>query len=296
MPPFICRLACKLAFWRRDKKRAVAETAPSLAVVPCPENWRGVASVAVGTKHLKAQPPVPCQDAAVARAGAGARPCAFVADGAGSASLSHFGAQEAVLRLSHLSAALEDIHARMLDGAESPSEEECNVYARRFLIHASETLRGLSDCKRRPFKEFRCTLLAAIVGAERIFWMKVGDGQIVKEKNGEDLQAVGPSGKGEYANITRFVEENPEKTVFAAGVFSSAEISGIALMTDGAAEKLVSSDGKRVAPRIAKFFTGIRQKEFGKDDLHNFLSDLEVWKPPGYTGDDKGIALLSREK
>lgn len=289
----------KLAFWRRGKKRAVvADPVVAVATIPVkyPDNWRGVAGVAAGTRHIKAQPPIPCQDAAAVRAGATMRPCAFVADGAGSASLSHFGAQETVLRLSHFSAALEDIHVRMLDTAESPSEQECNIHARRFLIHASETLRGLADDKKRPFKEFRCTLLAAIVGAERIFWIKVGDGQIVREQNGGNLRTVGPLGKGEYANITRFVEENPRKTNFAAGVFSSAEISGLALMTDGAAEKLVSHDGERVAGRIAKFLAEIRREKFGYDDIHTFLTDAEVWKPPGYTGDDKGIALLSRKE
>ena len=293
MPSFICRWICWLAFWRRDKKPAVVAASP---VVKRPVNWRGVAGVAAGTKHIKAQPPIPCQDAAVARTGGKFRPCAFVADGAGSASLSHFGARETASRLSHLSVALEDVHVRLLDSPELPTKEEFGIHARRFLIHASETLCRLTEDKSRPFKEFRCTLLAAIVGAERIFWIKVGDGQIVKETVGGGLQTVGPSGKGEHANVTRFVEEDAAMTRVAAGVFSADEVSGLALMTDGAAEKLVSSDGKKVAGRIAKFFTGIRQKEFGDGDIHNFLADAEIWKPPGYTGDDKGIALLSRQE
>ena len=292
----LCKLFCSLAFWRRSNKIYVAKTEPSPASVHCPENWCGVAGVAVGTKHLKAQPPVPCQDAAIARAGAGTRPCIFVADGAGSASLSHFGAQETVLRLSHLSAALGDVHSRMLDRAELPMEEECRVHARRFLIHASETLRSLAKDKQKPFKEFRCTLLAAIVGAERIFWIKVGDGQIVREKNGKHLETVGLSGKGEYANITRFVEKDGGKMKdFATGVFPTSEISGISLMTDGAAERLVSNDGKNIASRLSKFFSEMRQGQLGEGDIHKFLTDAEIWKPPGYTGDDKGIALLSRK-
>ena len=181
----------------------------------------------------------------------------------------------------------------MLDSPESPSQEEGENHARRFCIHASETIRNLANEKGKPFKEFRCTLLAAIIGAEWIFWMKVGDGHIVREKAGEDLKIVGPLGKGEYANATRFLEESPDKTAIACGILPAADISGIALMTDGAAERLVSSDGARVAGRIGKFFSDMRDNAFGEDGLQKFLTDESVWKPPGYTGDDKGIALLS---
>lgn len=264
---------------------------PEYTDVKQPNNWNGAAETVAGTKHIRAQPPIPCQDAALVKTEE--RPIAFVADGAGSASMSHFGAQETVLRLSHIVAALEDINVCMLDVADSPTETECHTYARRLIIHTSETLKALADEKSMPFKEFRCTLLGIIVGAERIFWIKIGDGHIVKEQDG-NLQTVGPSGKGQYANVTSFVAEKVDATQFACGVFPAAAISGIALMTDGAAEKLVSNDGKKVAGRIGKFFAGIRTKSIAQKDVHDFLSDENIWKPPGYTGDDKGLALLAR--
>lgn len=259
----------------------------------CPKGWLGVAGVAAGTRHKKAQPPIPCQDAALVRIDDKCHPCAFVADGAGSASLSHFGAQETVLRLSHLAATMENIHTKLLDASESPSEKELQAHAHRFLIHASETLTSLANSKNRPFKEFHCTLLIAIVGAERIFWVKVGDGQIVQEVDG-DLKTVGPLGKGAHANETNFVRENVRTTIFSCGAFPATKVSGIALMTDGAAERLVSNDGKKVAGRINTFLDEVRNDKFGENELQNFLNDENVWKPPGYTGDDKGLALLSR--
>lgn len=261
---------------------------------PRPEGWLGVAGVSAGTRHQKAQPPIPCQDAALVRMGDKCHPCAFVTDGAGSASLSHFGAQETVLRLSHLAATLENIHTKLLDAPESPSEKELQSHAHRFLIHASETLTGLASSKNLPFKEFHCTLLMAVVGAERIFWGKVGDGQIVREDIDGGLKTVGPLGRGAHANETNFVRENVRTTVFSCGAFPAAKISGIALMTDGAAEKLVSNDGKKVAGRINTFLDEIRNDKFGEDNLQEFLDNGNIWKPPGYTGDDKGIALLSR--
>ncbi len=275
-----------------NNMRFVDETAGH----PQPENWLGIAEVAAGTKHLQANPPVPCQDAAIAHAGAGVRPCAFVADGAGSAPLSHFGAQAAVLRLSHLAISLEDIHAQMLDTPQVPTSEECRRHAHRFLVHASETIRHLAKEKSRSFREFRCTLLAVIVGAERIFWIKLGDGHIVREKSKRTRETVGPLGKGEYANVTHFIDGDINRNIAAAkcGLFPAGDITGVAVMTDGAAEKLVSADGTKTAGRIKTFFSDLRSELFEQEDLRDFLTDSSVWKPPGYTGDDKGIALLSR--
>lgn len=294
----LCRWCCWLCRCKgSDKNAAVAkESDEEVVVVATAGKWGGVAGVAAGTKHIKATPPVPCQDAAIVRAGEGVRPCIFVADGAGSASLSHFGAQETVLRLSHFAASMEDMHIRMLDAAQTPPEDECRMHARRFLIHASETVGYLAQKEEQPFKEFRCTLLAVIIGAERVFWIKLGDGHIIREKSGENLEVVGPLGKGDYANVTNFIQPtgDGENPAMACGLFPAAEISGIAVMTDGAAEKLVSADGQKVAGRINTFLTELRQGAFEEKHLQKFLTDTNVWKPPGYTGDDKGIGLLSR--
>lgn len=281
--------------WRRECARDTDSPGASIRERPpekSPDKWFGVAEAEAGAKHLKSSPPIPCQDAAFARTDP--RPVALVADGAGSARLSHFGSAETVLRLSHLAAALEDVHLRMLDSPEPPTQDECGRHARRFVIHASETIRQLAADKSEPFKEFRCTLLAAIVGAEWVFWLKVGDGHVIREKNNGQLQVVGPLGKGEFANVTRFVEERPQNTEIACGAFRAAEVSGLALMTDGAAEKLVSNDGQKIAGRVAKHFAEIRKGEFGEQNLRAFLSDPNIWRPPGCTGDDKGIAFLSR--
>lgn len=277
---------CRWFDWRGKKLAAIAANLP--------KNWRGVAATSVGARHLKCQPPIPCQDAALVRSDGESRPCAFVADGAGSASLSHLGANAAVLRLSHLTAALEDVHARMLDAPKPPQEESMRAHARRFLIHVAETLRSLATTEKNRFKEFHCTLLVAVIGATRIFWLKVGDGHIVCERGGATLEVIGPSGKGDFANVTNFIEEKPVATKFAAGFLSAAEVSGLALMTDGAGEKLVSDDNKRVAARLSHFFSETRNAQFSKEDLQNFLADAKIWSGQGVTGDDKGIALLSR--
>lgn len=279
-------------FFVRKKSRPVS---PNQTASKRSKGWLGVAGVEVGTKHQNARPPIPCQDAALVRFNGKYHPGAFVADGAGSASLSHFGAQETVLRLSHLAAAMGNIHAQLLDAPESPDEKELRTHAHRFLIHASETLLDLANSKNLPFKEFHCTLLMVVIGTERIFWVKVGDGQIVQEDSDGNLKAIGPSGKGAHANETNFIQEDAESTIFSCGVFPTTKISGIALMTDGAAERLVSNDGKKIAGRINAFLNGIRNDKFGENNLQEFLSDGNVWKPSsGYTGDDKGLALLSR--
>ncbi|WP_442944097.1 protein phosphatase 2C domain-containing protein [Nostoc sp.] len=58
------------------------------------KKWRRVFDAVVGSSHLRVDPPIPCQDSALSVLIS--RPAIFVADGAGSARLSHFGSSAVV--------------------------------------------------------------------------------------------------------------------------------------------------------------------------------------------------------
>lgn len=44
-----------------------------------------------------------------------------------------------------------------------------------------------------------------LTGRQRAFWLKVGDGVLVAERDGECLCVAAPAGKGEFANQTCFI-------------------------------------------------------------------------------------------
>jgi len=137
----------------------------------------------------------------------------------------------------------------------------------------------------------KCTLLIAVLGKNRLFWLKVGDGFIVAEKDNK-LELVGPLGKGEFANQTTFISDKVKNTDIHHGFLPSHNITGIAVFTDGAGETLVSMDGSRIAGAFSKFFAQMRDGKFGEEELTQFLKDPKVWAPPK-GGDDRGMALLA---
>lgn len=54
---------------------------------------------------------------------------------------------------------------------------------------------------------------------------------------------LGRVGKGEFANQTTFVDDALSMNDVAVGSVASEGLTGVAVMSDGAAEKLVSNDG-----------------------------------------------------
>ncbi|MBO1347974.1 MAG: protein phosphatase 2C domain-containing protein [Hormoscilla sp. GUM202] len=259
---------------------------------PNSTKWRGIHAKQVGHSHLRYEPPVPCQDATLAVLEP--LPAIFVADGAGSARLSHLGSQAVVKKLSEFitSQGEDSIYHELLDREQEINEEEGKKYAYTLIKRAVERLRELSKEEEHPVHAFKCTLVIAVLGKNRLFWLKVGDGFIVAEKDNK-LELVGPLGKGEFANQTTFVSDKIKDADIHYGFLPSHNITGIAAFTDGAGETLVSTDGSRIAGALSKFFAQMRDGKFGEEELTQFLKDPKVWAPPK-GGDDRGMALLAR--
>jgi hypothetical protein len=130
-----------------------------------------------------------------------------------------------------------------------------------------------------------------LAGKERLVWIKVGDGALVIEDKGE-LRTLGEVGKGEFANQTTFIDDKlmPDSVQF--GITSSIYVSGLAAMSDGAAERLVVNDGSKVASRMSEFFNQLRKNSLNRTQITDFFHDKEAWR--GTSGDDKCLALASR--
>ncbi|WP_163560657.1 protein phosphatase 2C domain-containing protein [Halomonas sp. NO4] len=266
--------------------------------------WRGLSAAVAGLAHLEAEPPLPCQDAALAVVAP--RPLLVVADGAGSAAASERGARAVVVALRRLVVTLETQLAPLLDAPEPPDEGADRQLALLLVKHARGVLQDVAAEQHREVRDLRCTLLLALVGQARLLWLKVGDGAIVVEHAVPEaaneteagnvlvpaLSLLGEAGRGEFANQTTFVDEHLTPAQVQSGCCAMEAVTGLALMSDGAAEKLVAHDGSRVAGQLSHWLDELRDGRLRARELvRRFYSEAFC---QGTTGDDRGIALAAR--
>lgn len=255
---------------------------------PLSMKWHAVAESVVGLSHRRMLPPMPCQDAS--SAAVSPRSTLIVCDGAGSAKQSHIGAQNLVQSLNRLLFSMEGLLMRWLDAPANMSfEKDLADMIYRYAVHQ---MKDLGETHLRSDRDFRATLLLAVVGQARIFWLKVGDGELVLQTRDGSMRTLGQADKGEFANQTVFVDTGLTFDSVQYGTVDASDVTGLALMSDGASERLVATDGSRVATRVADFLGNLAQDNLSREQLFLFLHEAQVWQ--GSTHDDKSIALAAR--
>lgn len=261
--------------------------------------WLSQYEAVVGLTHRKAGTPLPCQDAAVACVTP--RAMIITADGAGSSAVSDIGSAAVVTGVARLINTLNPMLKPILD--EEGFSDEYPKFAKLIVNHARGILLDLSEQHRRPMKDFRCTLLAAIVGEKKTLWLKVGDGSLVMErrfKEGAEYRVerntLGEVGKGEYANQTVFIDENLHPSSIQSGVVDSAQISALFAMSDGAAERFVSNDGTRTAGKLSEWAELLRNDSLSRQRLtaYFYSDEFQKGKNSHHSGDDCSIAMIAR--
>ena len=265
----------------------VAPPPPPVVLLPNGP-WMAADAAIVGSAHLRANPPKPCQDSALSDARG--RALAVLADGAGSAAASHLGAAAVTSGVRRLCRTLEGDLAATLD-ADSVTPGLAEKITRQIVAHAKGIVGDLGEAHSRAPEDFRCTLLMWIAGRQRALWLKIGDGALVAEI-GDECLCIGPAGKGEFANQTCFIDPRLEDRQWAWGEIDAARISGLAAMSDGASERLVASDASRVSPAIGKLLRGVAGMHVGRREIFSLLAEAEFWK--GTSGDDKSLVLMAR--
>lgn len=282
-----------------QEKIKVAEPAP---ISLLDRSWKAEYEAVVGLKHRKPMPPQPCQDAALAVSATDDAPFSVIisADGAGSCPVSDIGSQRVVAGVYRLIHTLYRSQFNALDEAVQIPDENVKRWALILTKHAKGILDDLAKEYRRESKDFCCTLLVGLVGKCHTFWFKVGDGALVKEsvERSKDnqieykLEHLGEVGKGEYANETVFISPslNPDKVQY--GIFENSNLSGLATMSDGAAFKLVSNDGKNVASSLSALLQKLRENKLLRMHLTKFFYTEKFLEE--HDGDDCSIALISR--
>lgn len=259
------------------------------------QQWNSIYEAVVGLAHRDANPPLPCQDSA--QATCKTRPIVMIADGAGSSAVSEIGSAAVTQGLMRMLSTLEQQVSALLDHPGS-TIKNARDFGLLLVKHAYGILQDLSSQHRRPLKDFRCTLLLAIQGKSNVLWIKIGDGALVGEhmqKQGEDLAprlfTFGVAGKGEFANLTTFIDDHLQPEDVQIGLHPSALVTGLAAMSDGAADRLVANDGSQVANQVAGWLHQLRAGKLKRRTLTKaFYADSFT---TGTTGDDCCIALAA---
>lgn len=240
--------------------------------------WKTAGCAVTGASHQKRS--LPCQDK-IASLHNEQIDAIALADGAGSASLSHEGAEIVCREI------LEDLSGRF--DLYFYSEDAIRKYAlgnlqQKLQDHAES--RGCRTC------DLYSTLLAAAVHDGRAIILHLGDG-VIGEIRGGEVQVLSEPTNGEYLNETVFVSLPYADELLNVIRMEVEDTDGFVLMSDGSAESLYNRRENRLAPVLARL-----GKELSTEDADSFSEDLAYTASQvlcRQTSDDCSINFLIRE-
>ena len=241
--------------------------------------WKSVCCAVQGRRHKKNN--IPCQDK-TARREEGAVNVIALADGAGSATFSHFGAECVV---NQMSAFVEDKFFDLIEEADGKKvKQEILAVILRALNYEAE----LRECK---IDDLASTLLLAAVSEENFLLIHLGDG-VIGYLNDEGLKTVSAPDNGEFSNETFFTTSSD--AIVHLRIYKGAikNISGFILMSDGTEQSLYNKRKKTLAVGVKRLLhrTCLIDSEVLQIQLEDALNSVVAEN----TQDDCSIALLAR--
>lgn len=249
--------------------------------------WRVAKAAGTGTSHSADS--VPCQDSHLVDFVGDPGNVEFlliaVADGAGSAKMSHEASKTACnAAISHLKFNPEALR-------DCGSMETC---LRESFAIARQEIEDLAKREAIELRELATTLLVAAVGPEHAAFGQVGDGAVVWGDPGRLRLSVWPEQAA--LNLTDFLTSAPLEETLRLTVERSA-VRRIACMTDGLAPILLDFKAKAPhAPIFERLFTTCQAAPDPSDlseDLKRFLESDHV---NDRTDDDKTLVLAVIEE
>lgn len=250
--------------------------------------WKSVSASVMGTSHLSAG--TPCQDACrVAHLNGenGSWLVATVADGAGSASHAHYGAEcvaDTFIRIVERSLLTEQTFDFSLLGPDGVT-----AWMREIREEAEKLAAELNT----PLREVASTCLGAVIGESSAFFLQLGDGAIVTSCDAGYRAVFWPQ-SGEFANTTNFISDSQFDTKFEWCVLNE-RIDEVALFSDGL-ERLILRFAERAVHGafLEPFFSVLRKTETPEAYLEPLQSFLNSAKVNERTDDDKSLVLATR--
>ena len=201
--------------------------------------WNSVQCAVQGRGHIKSD--IPCQDKTFHVHANGVDVIAL-ADGAGSARLSHYGAEFVTKQICELLGKQFDIYYGESDG----------VTIKRVIIGClMEGLEKLAMELECEMKDLSSTLLVAAVHNDKYIVIHIGDGVIGYVKN-DELKIASHPENGEFVNTTVFVTSKDALPTMKLIKGKHEGITGFALMSDGTETSLYNKKEKSLASGLKK--------------------------------------------
>lgn len=175
---------------------------------------------------------VPCQDKIASKSN-GTTNVIALADGAGSASLSHLGAEKCV-------DAITQYFLDHFDECYFGDEDSINQSIYEVLIENLQQLAINNNCN---IKDLASTLLCVAVTDDRVITLHLGDG-IIAYYNGQSLKVYSAPDNGEFANVTHFVTSSNALSKIRIRKEVLPDADAFYLMSDGAGTSLYSPQQK----------------------------------------------------
>ena len=240
--------------------------------------WKSVCCALQGRGHVKKN--IPCQDKVSRREENGIH-VITLADGAGSAEFSHYGAECVVNRIAAF------ITDRFFDLI---AQEDGRKVTQEILSVALQALKDEAEFRKCTLKDLASTLLIAAVGEEKFFLAHLGDG-VIGYLNDAGLKVATTPDNGEFSNETIFITSENAAARLRIYKGELKSISGFILMSDGTEQSLYNKRKKTLAPVVKRL-------------MHRTcLVDAKVLTPQleesmklvlENTQDDCSIAILAR--
>lgn len=201
--------------------------------------WNSVQCAVQGRGHIKTD--TPCQDK-TRFIYENETSVIALADGAGSATMSHFGAEYVTKKICELLTQQFDVYYNEDDGA---AIKRVIVGT---LMDGLEKLAQDIDCE---VKDLASTLLVAAVKDGKYIILHIGDGVIGYVQN-EELKIASHPENGEFVNTTVFVTSKDALSTMKMMKGQLNGITGFALMSDGTEASLYNKREKSLAPALKK--------------------------------------------
>ncbi len=242
--------------------------------------WNMIQCAVQGRGHISTE--TPCQDKTYVYCENDTYVIAL-ADGAGSARLSHYGAE----------CVTKTICDSLIKEFDLYFSEDDGVAVKRKIIHDLwDVLEAVASEQACEIKDLASTLLVAAVNKDRYILIHIGDGVIGFLKDDELKVATQPE-NGEFANTTVFVTSTDVLHSMKILKGNLGAITGFVLMSDGTENSLYDKREKSLAPAVKKLMklSWVMLKECLESEVKECFE--EVVKAA--TTDDCSIAMLVKE-
>ncbi len=242
--------------------------------------WKVFESSAQGRSHVKEN--IPCQDKTSSLT-IGDVTTIALADGAGSAKLSHYGAECAARTIAKELCVKFDSYW---------NEKDVSVAKFRFYQEILGNLRKKAEELSCDLKDLASTLLAVSVKGNRFLIFHVGDG-VIGYKDSKGLKVTSAPNNGEFCNTTVFTTSPQAESQTRLIKATSDSIDGFILMSDGPEACLYDHKNKILAKGLSDMLSdaATEPKDIVEANINETMQETIVKR----TFDDCSIILMVKQ-